>query len=53
MKKELMRPVVIDNVISSGYQQYIENTFDTNFPYILWCEDVSALLKYWILKSCI
>ena len=28
-----MRPVVIDNVISSGYQQYIENTFDTNFPW--------------------
>ena len=25
-KKELMRPVVIDNVISSGYQEYVENT---------------------------
>ena len=28
-----MRPVVIDNVISSGYQQYVENIFSTNFSW--------------------
>jgi hypothetical protein len=28
-----MRPIVIDNVISLGYQQYVENIFSMNFPW--------------------
>ena len=28
-----MRPVVIDNIISSGYQQYVENIFSMNFSW--------------------
>ena len=28
-----MRPVVIDNVISSGYQEYVENIFSMNFSW--------------------
>ncbi len=28
-----MKPIVIDNVVSSGYQQYIENTFNMSFPW--------------------
>ena len=33
ISKELMRPVVIDNVISSGYQEYVENIFSINFSW--------------------